>query len=94
MLRNAMLDLPQETGGSLGTEARQKQAAFPPAQASPIRHAPAPKYNENRAFRHKTATAAGYNRLLFQVVTHQIRCSWDQRNFRRDQRIRDTLTTE
>jgi len=54
MLRNAMLDLPQETGGSLGTEARQKQAASPPAQASPIRHAPAPKYNENRAFRHKT----------------------------------------
>jgi len=40
MLRNAMLDLPRETGGSLGTEGAKLQAACP--RTAPI----GSKYNE------------------------------------------------
>jgi hypothetical protein len=36
------------------------------------------QYSENRAFRHETAAAAGYNLSLFQWVTKQIRYLADQ----------------
>ena len=36
------------------------------------------KYNENRAFRHETVVAVGYNLSLFQWVTRQIRYLADQ----------------
>jgi len=52
------------------------------------------KYNENRAFHHKAATVARYNRLLFQLLMRQIRYSADQWNFFADQRILHALTIE
>ena len=36
------------------------------------------QYSENRAFRHETVAAAGYNLSLFQWVTRQIRYLADQ----------------
>jgi hypothetical protein len=52
------------------------------------------RYSENRAFRHKTATAAGYDGPLFQPLTKQIRYLADQPNFAADQRIKAALSTE
>jgi len=39
------------------------------------------KYNENRAFCHQTATAARYNRSLFERLAQKIRYLADQWNF-------------
>jgi hypothetical protein len=55
-------------------------------------HPAAWKYNENRAFHHKTAMVAEYNRSLFQLLTRQIRYSADQPNFAADQRIQNVLS--
>jgi hypothetical protein len=55
---------------------------------------PAAKNNENRAFRPKTATVTGYDRLLFQLLMRQIRYSADQWNFFADQRILRALSIE
>jgi hypothetical protein len=52
------------------------------------------QYSENRAFRHKTATAAGYSGLLFQSLMRQIRYLADQWNFAADQRIEAALSAE
>jgi hypothetical protein len=55
---------------------------------------PGAKYNENRAFRHKTVTKAGYNRTCLQGLMRQIRYSADQPNFSADQRTQTALSTE
>jgi hypothetical protein len=39
---------------------------------------PGSKYNENRDFSPQRATAAGYNRSLFQLLTRKIRYLADQ----------------
>jgi hypothetical protein len=54
----------------------------------------ATKYNENRAFHHKTAMVPGYNCVLFHCFMQQIRYSADQWNFAADQRIGAALSTE
>ena len=46
---------------------RSKRLMPPTAFRLPV--SPRAKYNENRVFCHKTATAAGYNRPLFQELT-------------------------
>jgi hypothetical protein len=55
---------------------------------------PTAQYSENRVFRHKTATAAGYDGSLFQAFTRQIRYLADQPNFSADQRIKAALSAE
>jgi hypothetical protein len=45
-------------------------------------------------YHHKTAMVAGYDRLLFQPLMRQIRCSADQWNFFADQRILRALTIQ
>jgi hypothetical protein len=52
------------------------------------------QYSENRAFRHKTATAAGCSGFCFSRFMRQIRYLADQWNFAADQRIEATLSAE
>jgi hypothetical protein len=92
MLRNAMMDLPRETGGSLGTEGEKLQAGSPFARRSDTRWPP--KYNENRVFglipaRHWYRKDQYFKWLHTKFVTRRINgIFWG------DQRIQHTLTTE
>jgi hypothetical protein len=52
------------------------------------------KNNENRVGRHKIDTVTRQNKLLFQALAREIRCSAEQRIFSVDQRIKAALSTE
>jgi hypothetical protein len=91
MLRNAMLNLPPDCGGSLGTEALQKQAASP---LPPDRAPAVPGKQRKSRFWPDPGRISVLKRALFQALAGQIRYSADQWNFSADQRIKGALTIE